>query len=63
MRNLKLVDAVIELHEIARLVLEETDNQELTDRIRSCADDLHVLSIAEDHADEAAKEIIKQVKE
>lgn len=63
MRNLKLVDAVVELHEIARLVKEETGNQELHNRIRSCADDLHVLSIADDRASKIASEVIKQAKE
>lgn len=63
MRNMKLVDAVIELHEIARLVTSETDSAELADRIRKCAEDLHVLSIEDDRANEVAKEIIKQVKE
>lgn len=62
MRNLKLVDAVIELHEIASLVLRETDNEELSERIRVCADNLHMLSIDDDRANEVAKEIIKQVK-
>lgn len=62
MRNLKLVDAVIELHDIARLVSQETDSEMLAERIRKCADDLHVLSIDSDRADEVAKEIIKQVK-
>lgn len=63
MRNLELVDAVIELHEIARLVKEETGNQELHDRIRKCADDLHILSIEDDRASKVAGEIIKQAKQ
>ncbi len=62
MRNIKLVDLVIQLHDIARVVKQETDNQELHDRIRQCADDLHVFSIDDDRANSVAEEIIKQVK-
>lgn len=63
MRNLELIDAVIALHEIARLVKTETGDQNLHNRIRACADDLHVLSIADDRASKATQEIIKQAKE
>ena len=62
MRNFKLIDAVVQLHEIARIVFQETDNKELHDRIRNCADDLHILSIDDDRANTIAGEIIKQVK-
>lgn len=63
MRNLELIDAVISLHEIARKVKEETGNQNLHNRIRACADDLHELSIQDDRASKVAQEIIKQAKE
>jgi len=63
MRNLKLVDAVIQLHEIARLVAEESDNNGLSQDIRNIADRLHLYSIDDDKASTIAQSIIKQVKE
>jgi hypothetical protein len=62
MRNLKLVDAVIQLHDIARLVLEETEDRVLSDALRKCADRLHVYSINDDRANAIAQELINQVK-
>jgi len=63
MRNMKLVDAVIQLHDIAKLVLEEAEDQVLSDALRKCADRLHKYSIREDKASIIAQELIKQVKE
>jgi len=63
MRNLRLVDAVIQLHDIARLVNEEVGEGELSQAIRNLADRLHVYSIQDDKANTIAHEIIKQVKE
>jgi hypothetical protein len=63
MRNLKLVDAVIQLHEIAHLVLTEAEDQVLHDALRKCADRLHRYSIQDDKASKITQEIIKQVKE
>jgi len=63
MRNLKLVDAVIRLHDIARLVEEEIGKESIGDEIRQIADQLHVYSINDDRANEVTKEIINQVKE
>jgi hypothetical protein len=62
MRNLKLVDAVIQLHDIARLVNEEVGRGNLCDDIRNCADRLHLMSIQDDKANTIAQSIIKQVK-
>lgn len=62
MRNLKLVDAVIQLHSIARLVAEEIGEGKLHDDIRNVADHLHLFTIDDDKANSIAKEIIKQVK-
>jgi hypothetical protein len=62
MRNLKLVDAVIQLHEIARLVEAEVGQGQLSDDIRNVADRLHVYSIDDDKANIIAQSIIKQVK-
>ena len=63
MRNMKLVDGVIALHELAKLVLEETGDMNLHNDIRNCADRLHLRSIQDDQVNEITKNIIKQAKE
>lgn len=63
MRNLKLVDAVVQLHDIARLVEQEIGEGELSQNIRNSADRLHVYSIQDDKANIIAQSIIQQVKE
>jgi len=62
MRNLKLVDAVIQLHDIARLVEEEIGPGELSQRIRYDADQLHQYSIQDDRANTVAQSIIQDVR-
>jgi hypothetical protein len=62
MRNLDLVDAVIKLHDIARLVETEVGHGNLSDDIRGVADRLHALSVEQNRASYVADEIIKQVK-
>jgi hypothetical protein len=62
MRNLKLVDAVIQLHDIAHLALTEAEDQVLHDALRKCADRLHRYSIQDDKASKITQEIINQVK-
>jgi len=63
MRDLALVDAVIALHEIARLVEDQVGQGNLSDDLRNCANRLHVLSIDQGRASNVADEIIKQAKE
>ena len=63
MRNLKIVDAVIALHDIARTVAEEIGVGQLHDDIRNCADRLHELSIIDNKNSVLTKEIINKVKE
>jgi hypothetical protein len=63
MRNLDLVDAVIKLHDIARLVEAEVGEGNLSDDIRDVADRLHIVSVEQSRASYAADELIKQVKE
>jgi hypothetical protein len=63
MRNLRLVDAVIQLHDIARLVEAEIGEGELSQSIRYDADRLHQYSIDDDRANTIAHNIINQVKE
>jgi hypothetical protein len=63
MRNLQLVDAVIQLHDIAQVVEAEMGTESIGNEIRQIADRLHVFSIDDDRANSIAHEIIKQVKE
>ena len=63
MRNMKLVDAVIQLHELAHMILEETGDDILSEHIRNCGDIIHLYSIDDDRASRMVQEIIKQVKE
>jgi len=63
MRNLILLDAVVALHEVARVVETEVGHGTLSDDIRDIADQLHLWSIDDDKANIIAQSIIKQVKE
>lgn len=63
MRNLKLVDAVIQLRDIAQVVEEEIGTESISNELRQIADRLHLYSIDDDRANTIAHEIIKQVKE
>ena len=62
-RNLKLIDAVIALHEIARTVAEEVSQGQLHDDIRDCADRLHQLSLVDNKNSIMVKDIINKAKE
>lgn len=57
-RNLKLIDAVIALHDIARLIETETSANILAVDIRRCADRLHEISIV----DGRVQDIIEKAK-
>lgn len=63
MRNLKLIDAVVALHEIARTVGEEVGVGQLHDDIRNCADRLHELSLADSRNSKITQDIINKAKE
>ena len=63
MRNITLVDAVIQLHDIARLVSEEIGHGQLHDDIRNCADRLHTLSIQDNKNSVTTDNIITKAKE
>jgi len=63
MRNLKLVDAVVALHEIARTVEEEIGDGELSKLIRQCADRTHEYSIIDNKISVVAQDIINKAKE
>ena len=62
MRNLNLIDAVIALHDIARLVEEEAANDVLARDIRHCADQLHEISVAERVHEVQADSMIDRAK-
>jgi hypothetical protein len=59
---MELVEAVITLHDIARLVEAEIGRGNLSDDIRGVADRLHALSVDQNRAAYAADEIIQQIK-
>ena len=63
MRNLKLVDAVIALHDIARTVAEEIGVGQLHDDIRNCADRLHECSLFDSRNSTITQDIINKAKE
>jgi hypothetical protein len=63
MRNLKLVDAVIALHEIRRTIEEECGECELSNTIARCAEDVHQLSLQDAKNVVAVKDIINKAKE
>lgn len=63
MRNLKLVDAVIALHEIRRLVEEECGVCKVSIEIERCAEQLHQMSIQDAKNVVAVKDIIDKAKE
>lgn len=63
MRNLKIIDAVVQLHDIVRMLEEECEDKTIAAGILMYADVLHFYSINEARAGNIANEIIKQVKE
>ena len=62
MRNFKLVDAVVELHNIARTVEQEVGRGQLSDDIRKFADRLHELSVYERKYAITASDAINKAK-
>jgi hypothetical protein len=63
MRNLDLVDAVITLHDIARIVEQEIGCGRLSADIRACADRLHNLSLNDAKNSIITQDIIDKAKE
>lgn len=63
MRNLKLVDAVIALHEIRRVIEEECGTCKVSIEIERCAEQLHQISIQDARNVVAVKDIINKAKE
>ena len=63
MRNLKLIDAVVHLRDIARMLEEECEDKTIAAGILMYADVLHYYSMNEDRAGRVAGEIIRQAKE
>jgi hypothetical protein len=61
--KLELVDAVIKLHDVARLVENEIGTGDLSDDIRKCADKLHVLALGVRIAENKSKATLEKVKE
>lgn len=63
MRNLKIIDAVIQLRDIAALLEEECEDKTIAAGILMYADVLHFYSMNEARAGNIAGEIIRQVKD
>ena len=63
MRNLKIVDAVVQLRDIASMLEEECEDKTIAAGILMYADVLHYYSMNEGRAGRVADEIIRQVKE
>lgn len=63
MRNLKLVDAVIALHEIRRVVEEECGTCKVSIEIARCADQLHEMSLQDAKNSVIAEQVIQKAKE
>jgi hypothetical protein len=63
MRNLDLVDAVITLHDVARLIESAIGRGQLSDDVRKCADRLHDLSLVDNRISPITQQIINKAKE
>ena len=63
MRNLKLIDLVVALHEIRREVEEECGICKVSIEIERCADQLHQMSLQDAKNVVAVKDIINKAKE
>jgi hypothetical protein len=63
MRNLDLVDAVITLHDIARLIESSIGSGQLSDDVRSIADRLHTLSLIDNRISPVTQQIIDKAKQ
>ena len=62
MRNIALIDAVIELHSAARKVEEAIGICDLSKKIRKCADILHAMSLQERKNSVIVNDIINKAK-
>lgn len=63
MRNLKLIDAVIALHEIRRVIEEECGVCKVSVEIERCAEELHRMSIQDAKNSVITDQIISKAKE
>jgi hypothetical protein len=63
LRNLDLVDAVITLHNVARLIEEAIGTGQLSDDVKKCADRLHDLSLIDNKISPITQNIINKAKE
>ena len=63
MRNLKLIDAVVALHEIKKLVEEECGICKVSIEIERCAEQLHHMSIQDAKNSVIAGQAIQKAKE
>jgi hypothetical protein len=62
-RDIDLVDAVIKLHNVARLIEDAIGKGQLSDDVRKCADRLHDLSLIDNKISPITQQIINKAKE
>jgi hypothetical protein len=62
-RDVDLVDAVITLHNVARLIEDAIGKGQLSDDVRKCADRLHNLSLINNKISPITQQIINKAKE
>ena len=62
MRNMRLVDACIAMHEISRTIEEEIGKGGLSEIVRECADKIHEYSLIDSRLGPITKDIIDKVK-
>jgi len=63
MRDIDLVDAVITLHNVARLIEDAIGTGPLSSDVRKCADRLHDLSLIDHRISPITTQIINKAKE
>jgi hypothetical protein len=62
MKDIDLVEAVIKLHDVARLIESAIGKGQLSDDVRKCADRLHDLSLIDNRISPITKEFINRTK-
>lgn len=62
MRNIRVIDAVIQLHQIAEIIEDAVGAGELSEGVRDCANTLHNLSLLDRKNHVTISDIINKAK-
>jgi hypothetical protein len=62
LRDLKIIDAVIQLHQVAKIIEDAIGVGDLSERVRECADKLHDLSLRDSKNHVIVSDIINKAK-